>query len=220
VPASARGWVRCSRLRRLATRAWRRIRARDPSIGHVLGPFGPRPVPLLMPARRVRQPTGGDAGELHRAGCIVDGVSDPFRRCGVRERPRRGGHPRRATAPASRRQRPHREEGDEDNQEEPRAMTVEVRAISLWGGSGRWVCGSMPWRRFRVHRRRPPSLTGASRCRDGRRARPGAGRAGHRTPGRRCGAGEAGRPGRRGRSGLGAAPGRGRPAGPPPRRRG
>src|SRR6185437_8390426 len=42
--------------------ARRRIEARRPIVGHVLGPRRPGPVPLLVPPRRVRHPARRDTG--------------------------------------------------------------------------------------------------------------------------------------------------------------
>ncbi len=61
---------------RLATNASRRrVAARDTTVCNVLRPFGPRPVPALMSARRVGQPTGSDPGECD------PGEWDPAGRC-------------------------------------------------------------------------------------------------------------------------------------------
>src|SRR6202035_1126046 len=99
------------------------------AVGDVLGPFGSRPVALLVPARRVDQPTRGDPGE-----------GDPPGWLAVQIRRLRGGGGRGACRPegpplagpsTTRREGPHREEGEEDDQEEPGAVTVEVRDCSL-----------------------------------------------------------------------------------------
>lgn len=64
---------------------WGRVCARDTVSHHVLGPRGPRPVPLVEAARGVRHPTGADAGRriggglasvgtgLVRAGSVAPG---------------------------------------------------------------------------------------------------------------------------------------------------
>ena len=71
---------------RLATgAAGRWVGTWDAAIGNVLGPLGPRPVPLLMSARGVGQPTGRDAGKRDLAGGTSDGVSCVIRRRGVYE---------------------------------------------------------------------------------------------------------------------------------------
>ncbi len=125
-------------LGRLLAAARRRVDARDTAVRDVLGPFGSRPVALLVPARRVDQPTGGDPGE-----------GDPAGRLAVEIRRLRGGGGRGARRPegpplarpaTTRREGPHREEGEEDDQEEPGAMTVEVRDCSLLAGT--WCVGS------------------------------------------------------------------------------
>jgi hypothetical protein len=110
--------------------AWRRVRARDTAISNVLGPFGPRPEPLLMSPRRVNQPAGGDAGEGDWARRTSGCGSFLFRGCGVGER---AGRSRGLTpAAALRGEHPQREQGQEDHQSDRGTVTVK-RDDSLLG---------------------------------------------------------------------------------------
>jgi hypothetical protein len=115
----------------------RRVGARDAPIGHVLGPFRSRPVPVFVPARWVDKPTGRDSGEGDLARCRVDGIGCLTAGCGVGERVRRGwdpGLPRPAPLPAApRREYPHHEERDEDDDKKPGTVTVIERHLRLLG---------------------------------------------------------------------------------------
>ena len=110
--------------------ARRRVGARDTTVEHVLGPFRPRPVPLLMAARGVGQPTGSDPGESDLAGRSVDGIRYLTRKSWVGERPRGRRSPLMTPAASLRGERPYREEAEEDHEGNGGTVAVE-RADSL-----------------------------------------------------------------------------------------
>jgi hypothetical protein len=119
----------------------RLVGAGDTAVDHMLGPFRPRPVPLLVSARRVDQPTGGDPGESDSVGRFVDRVGWLSRSCGAGECTRRGRGPWRPPPASPRREHPQREQCEEDEEEHPGAMTVEVRECSLLVRAERTLVG-------------------------------------------------------------------------------
>jgi len=66
--------------------AWRWVGAGDTTVSHVLRPFRPRPVPLLMSAAGVGEPAGRDACECDLAGRPVDSIRSLAWRSGGGER--------------------------------------------------------------------------------------------------------------------------------------
>lgn len=113
------------------------IDARHTTICDVLRPFGPRPVPLLMSAERVGQPTGSDPGECDLAGRPVDGFRSLRWNTRFDERPR--GRRIHWTTPAAALggERPHGEQGEEDQQGDRGAVAVKREPILVSPAQGR-----------------------------------------------------------------------------------
>ncbi len=112
----------------------RRVGTGDAAIENVLGPIGPRPVPLVVPARGVRKPTGRDTGERRahaacRSGCWPSGGTLMV---AAGERACRDLRPAvDASAAAAGRNRSYHQHGAEGYEENPRAVSV-VHEDSVW----------------------------------------------------------------------------------------
>jgi hypothetical protein len=116
--------------RRLATSVARRwVGARDTTVCDVLRPFRPRPVPLLVSARRVGQPTRSDPGEC-AARRDIAGIRDSTRKSRIGERPRGRRTPWLTPPAALRGKRPYGEQAEEDDEGNRGTVAVE-RGCSL-----------------------------------------------------------------------------------------
>jgi hypothetical protein len=103
---------------------WWWVGPRDPTVQNVIRPFRPRPVPLLMSAGRVDEPTGWYSSKCGTAGRRVHRVRlDRKRRIGERARGWRS--PLRTAAATLRGERPHREQAEKDHQGDPGTVTVK-----------------------------------------------------------------------------------------------
>jgi hypothetical protein len=103
---------------------WWWVGPRDPTVQNVIRPFRPRPVPLLMSAGRVDEPTGWYSGKCGTAGRRVHRIRlDRKRRIG--ERARGWGSPLRTASATLRGERPHREQAEKDHQGDPGTVTVK-----------------------------------------------------------------------------------------------
>lgn len=122
-------WAECNYLREpligLAVgRKRRRVGAGDTGIGHVFGPLGPRPVPLLMLEEWVGQPTGRYACIDPRALRWTAWPQGGNLESGAGGRPFRDGSTAVAPPPTPRREHPHQEQATEEHDGDPRPMPV------------------------------------------------------------------------------------------------
>ena len=111
----------------------RRVGTGDAVIDDVLGPIGPRPVPLVVPARGVRKPPGRDTGEsrahaVRGSGCWLSNGTSVV---AAGERACRGLRPAIGASAAAGRNRSHHEHGPEGYEDDPRVVSV-VHEDSVW----------------------------------------------------------------------------------------
>lgn len=118
--------------------ACRRVSAGHAAISHVLGPCGPRPVPLVVLEEGVPEPARRHTSGSRPARAIAIGRhSGRSPTLGTGERAPRGSTSAEAPSAALSRDMPHGEHATEDHQGDPRAVAVvHVRSLRP-GAAGR-----------------------------------------------------------------------------------
>jgi len=111
----------------------RRVGTGDAVIDDVLGPISPRPVPLVVLAGGVREPTGRDTGESRAHGVRGSGcwLSNGTSVVAAGERACRGLRLAIGASAAAGRNRSHHEHGPDGYEDDPRVMSV-VHEDSVW----------------------------------------------------------------------------------------
>jgi hypothetical protein len=128
----------------------RRVSARNAIVGDVLSPFGPRPVPLIVLGEGVGEPawSNADEGRTVHARRWGRWLSSAPTRIGASERAPGDRGPLVAPSAALRGEGPYREQANEDQNGDPRAVPVvhnnSVRPVASGRSPTPLVCQEPP----------------------------------------------------------------------------